>query len=286
MRLLKQIISARLASRSWLGLLMVGMACCLAAGPARALNLTALYETQAVVTGTGEANRQRGFEECFREVLVKVSGDRRVLDAEMVAQALPEAGSFVSAFHYRDRMEGIPIHDEQGTYDRPHDLTCSFHRERVDAFLEKLGRKPWLAERPRLVVFLAVRQGGKAFALARNGTGGFFMRESLEAAAAPLALSVELPDSATLANTALTADTLPKVEMDDLAAIAARYDGALALAGSLTWSDEDRGWVADWRLSSGETVFEWQRRGISFDEAFRDAMSGSLQILSGNGQPQ
>ena len=32
----------------------------------------------------------------------------------------------VEAFRYRDRMEGIPIHDEQGSHDRPHDLTTIF----------------------------------------------------------------------------------------------------------------------------------------------------------------
>lgn len=254
------------------------------AGAAQAANISMLYETQAIVTGISETNRRPGFEQCFRNVLVKVSGDPRILKEPAVAKA--EAGSFVAAFRYRDRMEDVPIHDEQGTYDRPHDLTCIFNRERVDTFLQELGRKPWLEERPRLVVFLAVRQGGKAFTLSRNGTDGFFMRASLSAAAAPLALSAELPDAATLASTALTADTLPKVEMDDLQAIAARYDRAVALGGSLTWSDEDRGWVADWRLASGGKIYEWQQRGISFDEAFRDAMSGSLQILSGNGQPQ
>jgi hypothetical protein len=254
--------------------------------PAKALDLSALYSTQAIVTGADERNRQPGFEECFRRVLVKVSGDQTVLDDPALAAALPHAGGFISAYRYRDRMEGIPIHDEQGTHDRPHDLYCSFDRDRIDAFLQKLGRKPWLEERPRLIVFLAVRQADKAFVLSRNGADGLSMRQSLAAAGEPLALPVGLPDSATLASAALNADTMPKVEMADFAAIASRYDGAAALAGSLSWSEEDRGWVAQWRLQSSDIIYEWQQRGASFDDAFRNALAGSLQVLSGNGQPR
>jgi hypothetical protein len=255
------------------------------AGEAQALNLTELYTTKAIVTGTGEANRKPGLEECFRKVLVKVSGDQTILRDERLASLLPKAGSAISEFRYRDRLEGRPIHDEQGTYDRPHDLTCVFDRERLNSLLENVDRKPWLEERPHLVVFLSVKQAGKAFVLARNGTEGPYMRQSLAQAADTLALPVELPDGATLSSAALNAATLPKVEMEDLDKIAARYDGAKALAGSLVWSDREHGWVADWRLDGGDKIYEWQVRGIGFDEAFRNAVAGSLQVLSGNGQP-
>ena len=52
------------------------------------------------------------------------------------------AGQYVSAFSYRDRLEGKPVHDEQGTYDRPHFLTCHFDPQKIDSVLKTLGRKP------------------------------------------------------------------------------------------------------------------------------------------------
>ena len=71
----------------------------------------------------------------------------------------------------------------------------------------------------------------------------------------------------------------------DLDTIAITADGDQALAGSLTWSDKDLGWVAEWRLATKGKVWRWGARGISFDDAFRLAMRGAAQILSGNGQP-
>ena len=45
--------------------------------------------------------------------------------------------------------------------------------------------------------------------------------------------------------------------------------GDLALAGSLVWSDEAMGWVADWRLAASGGDHRWGERGVGFDEAFR-----------------
>lgn len=265
--------------------LLIAVLLCVTTGAAQAVNISELYQTQAVVTGTGEANRQLGFESCFRTVLVKVSGDQRVVENPAAKVALPTAGSFIADFRYRDRMEDVPIHDEQGTHDRPHDLTCVFDHARIDDFLRKLGSRPWLEERPRLVIFIAVRSAGKAFMLSRDGIEGPYMRDALNAAAETLAIRVALPDAATLSKDALTAETLPAASSSDLDAIANRYDGAAALAGSLVWSDADLGWVADWRLSNGKTEHRWQIRGVSFDDAFRNAMAGSLQIYPGNDAP-
>ncbi|TIW55589.1 MAG: DUF2066 domain-containing protein, partial [Mesorhizobium sp.] len=37
--------------------------------------------------------------------------------------------------------------------------------------------------------------------------------------------------------------------------------------------------------ADGGKTYRWQVRGVSFDEAFRVAMRGAAQVLSGNGQP-
>jgi hypothetical protein len=110
------------------------------------------------------------------------------------------------------------------------------------------------------------------------------MGESFHAAAAPLAITILLPAKTAMAG--MDVEALGDKSMAELNALAKTVGGDLALAGSIVWSDEDLGWVADWRLApTGETHY-WQVRGVSFDEAFRVAMRGAAQILSGNGAPQ
>jgi hypothetical protein len=47
--------------------------------PAGAGALDELYTSQAIVTGTGEKNRQLGFRDCLERVLLRVSGDQRLV---------------------------------------------------------------------------------------------------------------------------------------------------------------------------------------------------------------
>ena len=61
--------------------------------------------------------------------------------------------------------------------------------------------------------------------------------------------------------------------------------GGVPLPGRLVWSDADLGWVADWQITFEGHTYQWQVRGVSFDEAFRVAMRGAAQVLSGNGHP-
>ncbi len=236
-----------------------------------------LYSAQTIVTGTGEPNRVIGFRACLDQVIVKVSGDQRLLADPKMTKLRDQAGDFIDSFRYRDRLEGIPVHDEQGTHDRPHDLTCLYKPTTIDAVLAELGRRPWLDERPNLAIILNVTDQNRSFQLTADGTESPYMAESLEAAATPMALAVTLPETRQLSD--LQKGTL---KVDEIV----RELGAdLALTGKLIWSRKDLGWVAEWQLAFHGQTYEWQERGVSFDEAFRLAIRGAARILSGNGRP-
>ncbi len=251
----------------------------LACAAAQCARADSLYRAQAVVTGRGEANRAVGFSLCLEDVLVKVSGDPRLIGDPEVAKFTRTAGQMVSGFEYRDRLSGVPIHDEQGSYDRPHDLTVDFDPAKINAVLKQLGRTPWRAKRPRVIVFLDVKPGkGTAFILASDSDGArdADMRFSLRAAAERVGMPMILPAQAVVGkadpNTAATS-------------ITAKGGEEVVLAGTLRWSDAARGWIADWRMDAGSKIRQWQIRGVGFDDAFRNGMRGVAQILSGNGQP-
>jgi uncharacterized protein len=244
-----------------------------------------LYQAKPVVTGTSEKNRQIGFALAFEDVLVKVSGDPWLIGDPRVTELAKEAGSMVQEFRYRDRMEGIPIHDEQGSYDRPHDLTTIFIPEKIDAALASLGSKPWTEPRPTITLFLGVRNGDRTFVLASDGERGIDMRDSLTAASAKVAIPTALPDSAALSGAGITEETLPSVPAATLDKFGKSAGGDYALVGSLVWSDADLGWIADWAIAAKGEDYKWQIRGVSFDDAFRNAIRGTAQVLSGNGNP-
>jgi hypothetical protein len=73
---------------------------------------------------------------CFEDLLIKVSGDASIVSDRRFETLAANAGQYVST-SYRDRLEGKPVHDEQGTYDTGHlletDRTTPYRVVRVSA---------------------------------------------------------------------------------------------------------------------------------------------------------
>jgi hypothetical protein len=226
---------------------------------AAAAHAADLYEGHAIVTGNGPASRAAALPAALKEVLVKVSGDPALADDPRVEKL--DAAAMVEDDVFLDRMSDIPLHDEQGTRDRPWDYIAHFEPDRIRAALAGLGSAPWPGPRPRLLVRIAVHdQQNGTYPLNSDAADGERLREALLAAADRYGLRVALP---------------PRAQPD------APMPGTVPLAGTLRWSDADFGWVGEWRLTWHAHEHTWRIAGVSFDAAFRDAMAGALAILAG-----
>jgi hypothetical protein len=248
-------------------------------------NLDDLYTTRAIVTGSDERNRPLGFSLCFEDVLVKVSGDPNVVRDARFKTLAANAEQYISKFSYRDRFEGKPVHDEQGTHDRPHFLTCQFDPQKIDSVLKTLGWKPWLGPRPRLVMLLVVRDRRNGGILSSDGAFDPDMREALANAAQRYGLTINLPSVATLQDNQIDIDTAEITPSDRLLRVAELSDSELPLVGDLRWSDAALGWVATWSFEASGQRHRWSVAGVNYDEAFRNAVRGAVRVLSGNGGP-
>jgi hypothetical protein len=242
------------------------------------------YTTRAIVTGKDERNRPLGFRLCFEDVLVKASGDYRIIENKRVHALAVHAHRYITEFSYRDRLEGKPLGDEQGTYDRPHYLTCKFDPKKIDGILKKLHRKPWTGKRPHLVLVVAVHGRKASGMLTSDGPLDPDMRESLEAAAIRYGMTVELPSEAALAKDNITLDTAPIASAAALQNVAAASKADLPVRGDLTFRETALGWIATWDFDANGRHVHWSVRGINYDEAFRNAVRGVMLALSGNGR--
>lgn len=245
-----------------------------------------LYRAQTVVTGQGEANRVIGFAACLEDVLIKVSGAVKLAGDPRLAAYQSRAGDFVKAHSYHDQMSGTPIRDEQGTRDRPYDLIVDFDENKIDGLLGTLGAKPWLSHRPRVAVFAEMEQGARKYMVTADaGQSAVAPREALLGAARKRGISIVLPDDAAVAKSGIDGAELTKLPSSTLASLAAGQGGEIALVGRLKWDDQDLGWTTEWQMEWQGRPHRWQLRGVTFDEAFRRAIGGAAQILSGNGDP-
>jgi hypothetical protein len=234
-----------------------------------------LEQCSVIVTGTDLRSRDPGLSSCFMQALVKLAGDPTIPSDPRAAEVAARAPAMVEDFAYFDRMSDVPMHDEQGSRDRPFDLVAHFDPAKLDQALASLGRKPWRGARPALVVGVAVKdQRGGEFILSADGNAGERQRESLFAAGKLYGLRVVLLTDAALPRDVTAPQLLTKLG-DSIPSTA-----VVPLTGTLRWSDADFGWVGAWTLTQGNKVAAWEVRGVSFDEAFRNAVGGASALLS------
>jgi hypothetical protein len=257
-------------------LLFLSLLVGIAASPARAQEADALYQAVAIVTGTDMRSRPTGFAQALREVLVKVSGEPRLLRDPRVAALAAHADTLILSFDYVDQLAGIPRHDDQGTYDRPHDLTVRFDPQRIDAALATLGERPWRGTRPVVVPVVAVRGFGKRYLLSAEIPAGTNQRAAFANVAHEYGMPFRIPSEAELAGWGVTMDNFP-------APSAASSPDQALVAGTLVFEDSLPGWVGSWRMRWHDVDYAWQISGVNFDEAFRDIVRGVVRVASGHG---
>jgi hypothetical protein len=246
---------------------------------------TDLYRTKVTVTGQGETNRTTSFAAGLEDVLIKASGAQKLSGDRRLVAYKAKAKDYVRSFSYRDQFFGKPIRDEQGTRDRPFDLTVEFEEGKIDDILKALGLKPWLSHRPRLAVFVEMEQGSKNYIVTTDGPQSDLQRDALLAAADKRGMDIVLPGTAALAKSNISGAELRAPSFPALTPLATELGGEVVLVGRLVWDDRDLGWATQWQVDWRGQTHRWQIRGLTFDETFRRGIGGAAQILSGNGDP-
>jgi hypothetical protein len=244
----------------------------------RAQEAGTLYQAVPIVTGTDMRSRPAGFAQALREVLVKLSGEPLLLRDPRLSELMAHAGDLVVSFDYVDQLAGIPRHDEQGTYDRPQNLTVRFDPARIDKVLADLGERPWRGPRPVVVPVLAVRRFTASYLLSAEIPAGTEQRAAFANVADELGMNFRIPTEAELAGWGVTPGKFP-------APHAAPLPDEALVAGTLEFEETLPGWVGSWRMRWHDVDYAWGISRVNFDAAFRDIVRGVVRVASGHGSP-
>jgi hypothetical protein len=251
-----------------------------AAAPSSGAHLAGeFYQATVIVTGQDTRSRPFGFGQALRTVLVNVSGEPRLGNDPRVSALTAHAGAMVVSFSYVDRMAGRPVHDEQGTRDRPYNLTVKFAPARVDEALTGLGEHPWRGTRPAVVPVLAVRFGAASYLLSAESPAGVEQRAAFADVAREFQMKARFPTEADFAAWGVRAGHVPSLPTTAAA-------GEALVAGTLVFDESLPGWVGSWRWRWHGVDYAWGVKGVNYDQAFRDIVRGVLRVASGHGAPE
>jgi hypothetical protein len=211
--------------------------------------------------------------------LIKVSGDAALIQSQTGQPLLSQASDLVESFTYADRMQGIPIHDEQGTRERPHFLRMRFHSLGVAAALQQIGITPWSSNRPQVVIWLGIQDSLRAYVLGADTAFGSGQREVLKSVAHKRGVPVILPEMQATDRAAITYDEIAAATMPRLRQVSERYGGEALLVGTLVMDDKGY-WTLICTLAWHDCQRRWQLSGVTFDVALRTAIERSAKLLA------
>jgi uncharacterized protein len=235
-----------------------------------------LYKAETVVTGTGEAERLRGFRVVTEEAVIKLTGNAGLADTPRLQPVLDKAADLVAEFSYEDRMKSIPVHDEQGTRDRPHFLRVRFDKAKLDAAMSAANLRKWSADRPLLAVWLGIREVRGKYVLASDGPAGYGQREVLKDASRKRGVPIVLPPAG---SPAVTYETIDKGLYLLLQQEALKLGAAGTLYGTLDF-DGNVGWNTRWTLAAPGAYGQWATKAVTFDAALKGAIEQAAAALS------
>ncbi|RWE44519.1 MAG: DUF2066 domain-containing protein [Mesorhizobium sp.] len=236
-----------------------------------------LYRSSVIVTGDREETRIPAIPQGFELAAQKLTGNPDIAQNPAFASLAVGSRAMVWSYTYHDRMFGIPIHDEQGTRDRPFDLTFQFDRKRMNDAIAAMGEKPWLGARPKLAVVVEVTDMARSYLLAADGAHGSDLRASFEDASVRFAMPIVFARETDLS--AIAPEKIDPISQEALAGLKSKLGADAILVGHLDWETSEPGWHAIWRLPLSAHNPSWEIAGVNFDAAFRNAVGGAAKRL-------
>lgn len=246
----------------------------LLATPSHSVEVQDLYRGETIVTGTEEPERTRGLWIALKDVFVKLAGDTSLVNDQRLHEAIGNPHRFVADIEYEDRMKGIPVHDEQGTRERPHFLRARFEPAVVNNTMSVLGMKLWPADRPLVSIWLVIRTPAGNYVLTDHGSAGYGQRAVLTETAQRRGVPIQLPKAEELA---VSADAIIGRSFDRTELLPDQT--AVALVGVLTATPAAL-WTMDWELLEGSETHKWSMRDVTFDTALRSGIERTAHYLS------
>lgn len=241
-----------------------------------------LYKAETIVTGTVEPERSRGFAAGALQVLVKLTGQPETADIPEAVELQKQAGEMVAEFSYEDRMKDIPVHDEQGTRERPHFLRIRFDQQKFDAAIEKAGFVKWKGKRPAVAVWLGVRDARREYILSRDGEDGYAQRAVFGDASKLRSIPVILPENA---QTAVTFADIENGNRKTIEAYSLEHGADAVLMGLLEF-DGNAYWNCRWSVHGQGVEMQWNLTGVTFDHALKGAIDRIMVAYAENARQQ
>jgi hypothetical protein len=211
-----------------------------------------LYQAAVPVSGQSAQSRADGIRSAFASVIVKVSGDRGLLNHPEMPGILNKASVYVQQYRYK-ALESSSVDTAPDSPDRL--LWVSFDERAVNRLLRESGVPVWGGTRPSILVWLGQEQGQRRDLLSLERERQ--LREDLNSVGTSRGISflwplMDMEDR----NTIRVSDLWGGFE-ENIRRASERYQPDVILVGRMTRQGSSS-WRGEWLLYLPDKVNRWQ----------------------------
>ena len=226
-----------------------------------------LYVVEVPVENQDREARLEALKQAFEEVLVRVTGDGSVAGNPEAEPLLRMAPSFVQRFRYlRPEQE-----DASGWL-----LRVVFDGRRVERALSERGLPVWGRDRPAVLAWVAVLDGGRRYLIGEQSheQAREALRDEARRRGVPLMFPLlDLQDQRQVR----IADLVGGFE-EPIDKASRRYASDAVLIGTVRRSGAT--WLGRWRLREGDETARFESTADSLEGALRQGIDGAASWLA------
>lgn len=223
---------------------------------AQAVIVENIYESEIVVADQNRQTRETVFEQAFQQTLIRVTGSSQILGNPLIDEARKKAAKYVTQFLYRELPPSSETPADVTGFKKPEGklLWIKFDDQAINSLLRNSNLPVWGQQRPAVLVWLAVRDGGHRYILRDSDVSP--IKDELEKAARLRGLPLRWPSYDDAERARLSFVDLWGGFWDNILAVSRNYQKEAVLVGRYQWVQNQ--WHVKWDMLQDRHVQGWQ----------------------------
>jgi len=124
--------------------------------PLEAVEVKDLYQASVAINSQNSRDRADALKKALAAVMIKVGGEKSVLENKVIKKSLSNYRSYLSQYRYQQKS--LQIADEQGNQKQLF-LFASFNAEKINQLFQEANLPLWGSLRPQVLLWLVDEQG-------------------------------------------------------------------------------------------------------------------------------
>lgn len=240
----------------------------LVANPVFAVRVNSIYKADLPVASQSAKDRSHAVLQGFTQVLVKVTGNSRILDNPSVKAWLKNAESLIEEYSYKS---------QDNVVNAPYLLELNFDPEGINKLLRDAGIPTWGQNRPLILAWVEFEAPDHPAEIVGSDSDGdihVLLKQYSDQRGLPMLLPMmDVTDLNQVAVSDVVTMSLPTLQN-----AAKRYGSDALLVGHIMQADA--GLTSQWKLTMGNNQWNWNISGQDLPEVLSTVVNNVADNLA------